>query len=110
MQKAGMTSAGLIAFHGLVGRYSEARAPANVSLRSSSAGYGPLVPAKTNNTGETLLALPKDFQYTVFGKTGTRMSDGHLTPRAHDGMTAFRVKGELRLVRNHEVNNQIGTP
>lgn len=110
MLRAGMTGTGLLAFHGLVQRYGLARAPASVSLRSNAAGYGPLVAAKTNNTGETLLALPKDFQYTVFGKTGTRMSDSLLTPPAHDGMAAFRVKNELRLVRNHEVVNQIGTP
>jgi len=108
--RAGITGTGLLAFHGLVQRYGLFRAPASVSLRSNSAGYGPLVAAKTNNTGETLLALPKDFQYTVFGKAGTRMSDGQLTPPAHDGMAAFQVKDELRLVRNHEVNNHIGTP
>lgn len=107
---AGIASAGLLAFCGLVRRYGLLRAPASVSLRSSSAAYGPLIPTKANNTGETLLALPKDFQYTVFGKTGTRMFDGRLTPSAHDGMAAFQVKDELRLVRNHEVNNQIGTP
>jgi uncharacterized protein len=107
---AGIASTGLLAFYGLVRRYGLLRAPASVSLRSSPAAYGPLIPTKTNNTGETLLALPKDFQYTVFGKTGTRMYDGHATPPAHDGMAAFQIKDELRLVRNHEVNNQIGTP
>lgn len=103
-----MSGAGLLAFHGLVQRYGLLRATGSVSLLSNNSGYGPLVAARTNNTGEVLLALPQDFQYTVFGKTGTRMFDGHLTPRAHDGMAAFRVKDELRLVRNHEVNNQIG--
>ncbi len=38
------------------------------------------------------------------------MSDGLPTPRAHDGMAAFQVKNQLRLVRNHEVNNQTGKP
>lgn len=33
------------------------------------------------------------------------MSDGHLTPPKHDGMAAFQVGKELRLVRNHEVTN-----
>ncbi len=78
--------------------------PANV------VGYGPLSPSRTNNTGETLLALPPDFQYNVFGKTGTLMSDGRRTPRAHDGMAAFRIGNELRLVRNHEINNYVGKP
>lgn len=106
IRRAGMTATGLLAFHGLVQRYGLS-APASVS---SSAGYGPLAAARTNNTGEALLALPKDFQYTVFGKTGIRMSDGYLTPSAHDGMAAFRVGNELRLVRNHEVNIKTGLP
>jgi secreted PhoX family phosphatase len=38
------------------------------------------------------------------------MSDGHPTPRAHDGMAAFRHKGKIRLVRNHEINNRSGKP
>jgi secreted PhoX family phosphatase len=107
---AGIAGTGLLAFYGLVQRYGLLRAPASGSLRTSSAAYGPLIPTKANNTGETLLALPKDFQYTVFGKTGTRMFDGQLTPSAHDGMAAFLVKDELRLVRNHEVVKKIGTP
>lgn len=76
-------------------------------------GYGTLRPTPANNTGETLLALPEGFQYNVFGKTGEKMADGNKTPRAHDGMAAFTVKlkngqTELRVVRNHEINNGIG--
>ncbi|HET6893442.1 MAG TPA: alkaline phosphatase PhoX [Pyrinomonadaceae bacterium] len=67
--------------------------------------YGPLQPTKSNNTNETVLALPEGFQYTVIGKTGAKMSDGHATPAKHDGMAAFQVGTELRLVRNHEVTN-----
>lgn len=33
-------------------------------------GYGPLKPTPSNNTGETLLALPEGFKYNVFGRTG----------------------------------------
>lgn len=73
--------------------------------------YGPLRPTKSNNTDEIVLALPEGFQYTVIGKTGAKMSDGHPTPPKHDGMAAFRVGTELRLVRNHEVtNNERGIP
>ncbi len=37
------------------------------------------------------------------------MSDGRITPAKHDGMAAFQVDKELRLVRNHEVtNSEIG--
>jgi hypothetical protein len=75
---------------------------------TNGVGYGPLRPAKSHNTGETLLALPEGFEYTVIGRTGAKMSDGHLTPPAHDGMAAFNLNGQLRLVRNHEVNNGIG--
>jgi len=38
------------------------------------------------------------------------MSDGRPTPRAHDGMAAFKVGRELRIIRNHEVNNYVGKP
>lgn len=67
--------------------------------------YGPLRPTKSNNTDEVVLALPEGFQYTVIGKTGAKMSDGSRTPPKHDGMAAFQVGNELRLVRNHEVTN-----
>jgi secreted PhoX family phosphatase len=70
-----------------------------------AAGYGELIPTATKNTGEIFLALPKGFEYHVFGKAGSRMSDGRTTPGRHDGMRTFTVGGELRLVRNHEVVN-----
>lgn len=78
-------------------------APAN-----TNGGYGPLQPVAARNTGETLLALPEGFEYNVLGKAGAKMSDGQLTPPAHDGMAAFKINGQLRLVRNHEVNNGLG--
>src|SRR4028119_665605 len=62
-------------------------------------GYGELLPTAAKNTGETYLALPKGFEYNVFGKVGDRMADGQITPRAHDAMATFRVQGELRIVR-----------
>lgn len=68
-----------------------------------AAGYGELNPTASKNTGETFLSLPKGFEYNVFGKKGSMMSDGRVTPPLHDGMWAFQVGGELRLVRNHEV-------
>jgi len=71
------------------------------NLRAS--GYGELVPTVTKNTGETYLALPKGFEYNVVGKVKGPMSDGRPTPPAHDGMATFRVRNELRIVRNHEV-------
>ncbi len=77
-------------------------------LSYKSAGYGPLRPTQSRNTGETFLALPEGFEYTVIGKTGSKMTDGHPTPRGHDGMAAFNIDGELRLVRNHEINGGVG--
>jgi len=70
-----------------------------------SYGFGELIPAATQNTGETFLALPKGFQYKVLGKVGSKMSDGNKTPAAHDGMACFQDGNELRLIRNHEVAN-----
>jgi secreted PhoX family phosphatase len=108
LKRAGMSGAGLLAFNGFATRFSHLTAsPFNAP---TAVGYGPLAPVKTKNTGEFLLELPPDFQYTVFSKTRTPMSDGRPTPRAHDGMAAFQVGRELRLVRNQEINNYIGTP
>jgi secreted PhoX family phosphatase len=86
---------------------------ADLIAPKGAGGYGTLVPTAAKNTGETLLALPEGFQYNVFGKTGDKMADGNKTPRAHDGMATFSVKlkngqTELRIVRNHEINNGIG--
>ena len=69
-------------------------------------GFGQLTPVATKNTGEKLLALPKGFEYNVFGLKGKMMSDGRPTPPAHDGMATFKVGKELRVVRNHEVSNR----
>lgn len=97
------------AFHRLNAHAELIAAPyAHLRAGLGAGGYGNLRPTKSLNTGETLLALPEGFSYTAFGKTGSRMSDGHLTPPAHDGMAAFAVQGELRLVRNHEINGGIG--
>ena len=54
------------------------------------------------------VALPAGFEYAVLTRTGAPMSDGTLTPRAHDGMAAFRIGDRVHLVRNHEKGN--GTP
>ena len=85
--------------------------------------YGDLVPTATENTGETLLALPAGFKYTAFGRTGEIMSDGRPTPPVHDGMAAFetldtrddddhdnRNKRDrlITLVRNHELRSAPG--
>ncbi|MEQ1645336.1 MAG: alkaline phosphatase PhoX, partial [Pyrinomonadaceae bacterium] len=68
-------------------------------------GFGELVPTATKNTGETFLSLPKGFDYNVIGRVKGMMSDGRPTPAAHDGMWTFKVKDQLRIVRNHEVSH-----
>lgn len=73
-----------------------------------AAGYGGLRPTASRNTGETLVALPEGFSYNVLGKQGSDLSDGNKTPTKHDGMAAFRVKGKIRIVRNHEVASPAG--
>lgn len=107
--RAGLAG-GAFAFSGLINRAAALSGHRLASPLLSAPGYGPLLPTRSNNTGETLLALPKGFQYTVFGKTGSLMSDGRPTPRAHDGMAAFQVNKQLRLVRNHEVSTPVGMP
>jgi secreted PhoX family phosphatase len=102
----GSASAGLaIASFGLELR-SRIIAQAGSAAPLKAFGYGELFPIAAKNTGEVYLALPKGFEYNVIGKAGTIMSDGRRTPSQHDGMHAFRVGRELRLVRNHEVANR----
>jgi len=98
---AGFAAAGAV--DGLAARavYALTREGAGLATTADGA-YGPLAPMASLNTGETFLALPEGFSYTVFGRTGEPMTDGRPTPERHDGMAAFAVGGELRLVRNHE--------
>ena len=94
---------GLVGFQGLIAR-SELEGSAWGRMEANQdIGYGPLKKKAAKNTGEVLLELPDGFEYNVFGKTGTALSDGHKTPAAHDGMAAFQINGKIRLVRNHEV-------
>ncbi|HYP53410.1 MAG TPA: alkaline phosphatase PhoX [Pyrinomonadaceae bacterium] len=106
--RRGACAGGALALQGLAAR--GALEALGGTAAEEAGGYGPLVPSKSRNTGETLLALPEGFEYTVIGRTGSMMSDGRRTPRAHDGMAAFKVGRELRLVRNHEINTGVGTP
>jgi len=88
--------------------YNTSRGSSRLIASPGAGGYGGLRAARARNTGEEILRLPEGFEYNVIGKTGTKMSDGSPTPAAHDGMAAFKVNGELRLVRNHEINNGVG--
>ncbi len=74
--------------------------------RRHSPDYGPLVEAIDETTGLPLLLLPEGFRYMSLGWTGEMMSDGIVTPPAHDGMAAFPAfHGRMRIVRNHEVGD-----
>lgn len=100
----GLFSGGLaLASSGLLKR-AEIFAETGDLSQFKSIGYGELIPTAAKNTGETFLALPKGFEYRVFGIKGNLMSDGNRTPTAHDGMASFKIGKEIRLVRNHEVS------
>ncbi len=110
LRNAALASGGLM-FQGLLAFQERALSGAGLAYAQSGNGaYGTLVPTKAMNTGDTFLALPEGFHYTVIGKAGSPMSDSFRTPIAHDGMATFVSKGELRIVRNHEINNRLGKP
>ena len=68
--------------------------------------YGPISPVADHTTGQEILALPAGFEYWSLGDVGSTMSDGLVTPPAHDGMAAFRWGRKIRVVRNHEVRGR----
>ena len=73
--------------------------------RGRRSTYGELNPTADQN-GEMILALPKDFRYVTFSKTGEVFGDGLVVPRSHDGMACFDGRGDtVRLIRNHEMRN-----
>ena len=109
MRRSAITG-GAFSLQGLVARnFLEPSNRSDLIATVANGAYGPLSPARSRNTGETLLALPEGFNYTVIGKAGAAMSDKSPTPRGHDGMAAFAGKDHIRLVRNHEINNRTGT-
>ena len=76
-----------------------ARAPAKPD---SFAGYGPLRPDPAG-----LIDLPEGFTYRVLSRLGDPMDDGGTVPDRADGMGCFDLgRGEIALVRNHELQPQ----
>jgi len=72
-------------------------------------GYGQLNPVSDQTTGLNLLCLPDGFRYLSFGWTGDQMSDGTITPGAHDGMGIINeADGIITIVRNHELKRRHG--
>ena len=76
--------------------------------RGRRSDYGDLQPTPDQD-GNTILALPKDFRYVTFSKTGEAFGSGLVVPRNHDGMACFEGRGHIvRLIRNHELRNAAG--
>lgn len=67
--------------------------------------YGPLSVKPDKATGLPLLALPEGFEYTSYGWTGQRKSDGMYTPTDHDGMAVVAARDNIvAIVRNYETS------
>lgn len=105
ISRLAISSSGLALACAGLGRRADVLAATGDFANLRAVGYGGLSPTASKNTGETFLTLPKGFEYTVIGKVSGPMSDGRLTPPAHDGMAAFKVGRETRVVRNHEVTH-----
>ena len=95
----------------LAARTAEASATSGCVAATSSvlvdSPYGLTAPVNDLTTGLPLIELPQGFTYKSYGWRGDVMSDGLLTPAAHDGMgvvVSRRVgrSQEIILVRNHE--------
>ncbi len=117
LSAAGAATAGaVVAGAGGIGFDALGAAAAGASTTDGGNGRGPrppadltLVPVADQATGLELIKLPQGFEYTTFGWTGDVMDDGIPTPGAHDGMAAFRHRGNtVRLVRNHEQGSLSG--
>jgi uncharacterized protein len=77
--------------------------------RPASPGYGPLAPVVDPRGGVARLELPAGFQYRSFHPRGTVLADGAVLPGRHDGMATFPgPNGRTILVRNHEINGNLG--
>jgi secreted PhoX family phosphatase len=76
-----------------------------------AAAAPPLGPVPDLRDGAVRLWLPSGFQYRSFHDTEQTvvLDDGTVLPGRHDGMACFKPKrGNLTLIRNHEVNGPVG--
>ena len=101
---AGTASAAALGgpFAGLVA--SAGASPASGGRPVPSPTLGPVPDARD---GVVRLHLPQGFTYRSFHDTSSpvTLDDGTVLPGRHDGMAAFRGRrGQVILVRNHEVN------
>jgi hypothetical protein len=85
---------------------SAALGAAKAPARRPGASFGELVPDPNG-----LVDLPSGFTYEVISLEGTPMSSGAPVPGDHDGMAAFRGRGNSTvLARNHELSPGDPTP
>lgn len=105
LRQTGLAGLSALPFRALLERSDAAeQTRSREQRRPEREGYGPLVDTPDATTGLSLLRLPRGFRYLSMGWALDPLTDGRLTPRAHDGMGAFRADGDrVRLVRNHEV-------
>ncbi|MCY4656140.1 MAG: DUF839 domain-containing protein [Gammaproteobacteria bacterium] len=70
----------------------------------ASTKRGDLIPTVDANTGASLIKLPEGFSYETMSWESTRMADGSLIPKRHDGMAVVpgASENEYVLLRNHE--------
>ncbi len=90
------------------GPFAGLLAPA--SAAGSRAPHRALRPIPDARDGVVRLHLPKGFSYRSFHDTEATVTldDGTVLPGRHDGMGAFAApNGNILLVRNHEVTNQV---
>lgn len=107
-----ITAGAAYGFTGLINRADRYSRLGSAAFAGDASAYGPLVPTASVNTGETLLALPAGFQYTVISKAGSLMTNGTPTPKLHDGMAAFSsfsLPNSWIVIRNHEIQDLAGT-
>ncbi len=89
---------------GLIASADRARLGDAARAARGSGGYGPLAPSADC----AALALPRGFRCVRLSQAGDRMTDGHPTPNAFDGMAAFPLpNGNIRLIRNHEIRDPV---
>lgn len=80
-----------------------AATPALARCETKSKGVG----APLRADADMILDVPNGFSHKVISRRGETMSDGLITPAAHDGMAAFRGEnGRVVLIRNHELAPQ----
>ena len=87
------------AFGALAASGCTMRGATSMANASAPLAYGPLRPDPAG-----MLDLPEGFSYRVLSRLGDAMADGGTVPDKADGMGCFDIgKGEIALVRNHEL-------